>query len=76
MKQSNGRRLLAILCVLSMSAIQTACIATTGTVVTSVDSIRVACGAFEPIKWSSRDTDLTIRQAKEHNAAGKALGCW
>ena len=33
----------------------------------------VSCAAFEPIRWSRRDTDNTIRQAKEHNAAWKAL---
>lgn len=29
----------------------------------------VACNAFRPIDWSSRDTDETILAAKEHNAA-------
>jgi hypothetical protein len=33
----------------------------------------VSCAAFQPIRWSRRDTDETIRQAKEHNAAWKAL---
>ena len=27
------------------------------------------CAAFEPIRWSAKNTDETIRQAKEHNAA-------
>jgi len=49
---------------------------TTATVVTGSDATRVACGAFEPLRWSVRDTDATILQAKQHNAAGKALGCW
>jgi hypothetical protein len=35
----------------------------------SVGTEAVACSAFEPIRWSSKDTDETIRQAKEHNAA-------
>ena len=29
----------------------------------------VACSAFEPIRWSAKDTDETIRQAKERHAA-------
>lgn len=33
----------------------------------------VSCTAFEPIRWSRRDTDATIRAAKEHNAAWDAL---
>ncbi len=33
----------------------------------------VSCAAFEPIRWSRRDTDATIRAAKEHNAAWDAL---
>jgi hypothetical protein len=45
------------------------CATTTVTVGTDA----VACSAFEPIRWSSRDTDDTIRQAKEHNAAWVAV---
>ena len=33
----------------------------------------VACTAFEPIRWSVKDTDETIRRVKEHNAAWKAV---
>lgn len=43
------------------------------TTTASVGTDSVACSAFEPIRWSSRDTDDTIRQAKEHNAAWAAL---
>jgi len=39
------------------------------TTTASVGTNAVACSAFEPIRWSSKDTDETIRQAKEHNAA-------
>jgi hypothetical protein len=45
------------------------CATTTASVGTDV----VACSAFEPIRWSKKDTDDTIRQAKEHNAAWAAL---
>jgi hypothetical protein len=33
----------------------------------------VACAAFQPITWSSRDTDPTIRQVKAHNASFATL---
>lgn len=33
----------------------------------------VSCVAFEPFRWSRRDTEETVRQAKEHNAAWHAL---
>lgn len=33
-------------------------------------TIAVACGTYKPIYWSSKDTDETIRAAKEHNAVG------
>jgi hypothetical protein len=46
-----------------------ACATTTASVGTSA----VACSAFEPIQWSKKDTDETIRQVKEHNAAWTAI---
>lgn len=30
--------------------------------------IDTACQAFAPIEWSTRDTDQTIIQVREHNA--------
>jgi hypothetical protein len=45
------------------------CVTTTGSVKTEA----VACGAFEPISWSAKDTNDTIRQVKEHNAAWRAV---
>ena len=45
------------------------CVTTTG----SAGNDAVACAAFEPIRWSANDTDETIRQAKEHNAAWRAV---
>lgn len=39
-------------------------------------SILVACASFQPITWSSKDTPQTIREAKAHNAAGKAVCHW
>jgi hypothetical protein len=42
------------------------------TTTASVGTDAVACSAFEPIRWSVRDTGDTIRQIKGHNAAWKA----
>jgi hypothetical protein len=42
------------------------------TTTASVGTDAVACSAFEPIRWSEKDTDGTIRQVKEHNAAWSA----
>ncbi len=35
--------------------------------------VDTSCQAFEPIRYSKKDTDETIRQAREHNAAWDAL---
>jgi hypothetical protein len=43
------------------------------TTTASVGTDAIACSAFEPIRWSNKDTDDTIRQVKEHNAAWKAI---
>jgi hypothetical protein len=43
------------------------------TMTASVGIDAVACSAFEPIRWSKKDTDGTIRQVKEHNAAWAAI---
>jgi hypothetical protein len=39
----------------------------------SVPVTRTACLAFPYITWSKKDTDATIEQIKEFNAARKAL---
>ena len=43
----------------------TACVTMTGSGVTE-------CGWVKPITWSKRDTDQTIIEVKQHNAAWKA----
>lgn len=48
-------------------------LAACATTTASVGTDAVACSAFEPIRWSKKDTDETIRQVKEHNAAWEAL---
>ena len=50
--------------------ILTGCVTTTAT---GGRTDAVACSAFEPIRWSRRDTDPTIRAVKEHNAAWVAV---
>lgn len=50
--------------------ILTGCVTTTAT---GGRTEAVACSAFAPIRWSRRDTDATIRAAKEHNAAWSAV---
>jgi hypothetical protein len=48
------------------------CVTTTASV--GADALASSpCSAFEPIRWSSKDTDGTIRQVKEHNAAWRAV---
>lgn len=45
-------------------------------------SIKKFCGPkgsgkpFQPMGWSKRDTPETIDEAREHNAAGRKVGCW
>lgn len=39
----------------------------------SVDVNAVACRSFKPITWADGDTDETLRQVREHNAAWVAL---
>lgn len=36
----------------------------------------VFCRAAVPLRWSASDTEETIRQAKAHNAVGRALCHW
>jgi uncharacterized lipoprotein YajG len=73
MTQSNGLRTPAKLFAIASLLILTACQTTMGSVVTSQDSIRVACQSFNPIRWSKQDTPLTIAQVREANAAWQAL---
>jgi len=62
----------ALAATLCMTLAATGC----GQTTTAIGATSVACGSFEPIRWSTRDTDETIVAVKGHNAAGKALGCW
>ena len=35
-----------------------------------------ACGIFRPITWAKLDTAPTVKQVREHNAAGVAVCGW
>jgi hypothetical protein len=48
-------------------------LAACATTTASVGTDAIACSAFEPIRWSERDTEETIRRVKGHNAAWAAL---
>lgn len=65
-------RLRAIAFVLTLPAILQGC-ATTTVSSGKTDATRLACSAFSPVFWSGADTDETIKQAKEHNAAYAAI---
>jgi hypothetical protein len=63
---------LMLICILN------GCTTTTGSSATDTpvglaDAGSLACGAFQPITWSTRDTDQTIRQVKAHNASFVAV---
>jgi len=66
---SFARRMMRAALLLMPLLILAGCATTTA----SVGTDAVACSAFEPIRWSNQDTDDTIRQVKEHNAAWGAL---
>lgn len=61
-----------LLMLIWLVALLVGCGTTTGSGGTRAASI-VACRGFEPIRWSSRDTDETIRAVKGHNAAYRAV---
>lgn len=68
------RRIAAILlpALLLMAACQTIP-STTNTAATDTPPADWACLAFQPIRWSSRDTRETLDQIAEHNAVWEAV---
>jgi len=80
MRQSNRLKLRVLACAMLSPLILSGCASVTGifemmtrTPAETVDVNAVACGAFKPIKWSRGDTDGTLAQIHEHNAAYDAL---
>lgn len=66
----SGRALLALTLTAATLTLG-GCVTTTASGGTSV-----FCRSAEPIRWSTKDTDETIRQAKAHNAVGRKLCGW
>lgn len=70
-------KLLRKLTTLATVSLLMGCASLTGIGVTDfpqeVDPVAAACIAFKPISWSTRDTDATILEVKQHNAVWKVL---
>lgn len=67
-----GRMLTGIF-LATMAALLTGC-QTSATVETKPEDHAVlACYAFEPIHWSSKDTPVTVKQISQHNAVWDAM---
>lgn len=69
MKKGQRLSLPALLCVLATLPSCTPTMATSGT------SDFAVCQAWQPVHWSVEDTDQTIIEAKQNNAARLAWGC-
>lgn len=67
------KKLATLFGILSLAILTASCVTT---MAGSVPVTKVACGAFQPISWSAKDTKATVAQVKEHNAAGKAVCGW
>ncbi len=65
--KARGARVLLLMALLMLAG----CATTTGSGGTDV-----FCSAARPLRWSAADSDETIRQAKGHNAVGRALCGW
>lgn len=59
---------------MSLSVTLTACVTTTAS--KGKTNTASFCQVAEPIYWSSKDTDETIKQVKEHNAVGVQICNW
>lgn len=74
--RSKQRKLRAMALLLASSLLLASCASLTnllGQTERRVDVNAVACGAFKPITWSRNDTDQTLLQVRQHNAAWVAL---
>jgi hypothetical protein len=66
---------LAMMSAVVFSAIPNGCATMTGSNA-PIESQASFCAVGKPILWSARDSDATILQVKEHNAAGSVLCGW
>lgn len=70
MQRSRKRMMLALASVTASGLLAGCATLTTAFGATeAIDTKEVACAAFKPITWSTRDTDETIAEVREHNAA-------
>ncbi|QBX37208.1 hypothetical protein E4M01_05150 [Brevundimonas sp. MF30-B] len=59
---------------LAATPILSACATMTGSgAIEPIQGAATYCAVARPITWSSRDTDETIREVKEHNAVWSRL---
>lgn len=70
--RSAGQMAFAMISSASLTLILTGCASKTSSGGTSL----TFCDGAKPIFWSSKDTDGTIRQVKEHNAVGVDACGW
>lgn len=80
MHRLRKQKLRAIACVMSLPLILGGCASLTSFAESlmakpgeTIDVNAVACGSFGPITWADEDTDDTLAQIREHNAAWEAL---
>lgn len=67
-------RLHATLAAMLIASMTAGCAMMTGSVETSAPPpVARFCETYEPILWSTQDTDETIRQVKRENAKWKAI---
>lgn len=59
-------RMCAIISLVTLSGCAT-------TIHSAVPTDKVTCAAIQPVYWSKNDTDKTIAQIKEHNAAWASI---
>ena len=65
----SGKPLLLASMLLAATPILSACETMTGSgAIEPIQGADTFCSVAKPIMWSSRDTDETIREVKEHNA--------
>lgn len=67
---------LATMLIATSACALTACATMMGSSAPTSPAPHEFCLLAKPIYWSAHDTDDTIKQAKAHNAVGKALCGW
>lgn len=68
--------LLLYLLILALVLPLVGCRTTASAATSAAPPTSIVCAAFRPIRWSSKDTPETQKQARAHNAAGVSLCGW